>query len=58
MVEAIRDCAKAREGKGKVVVDVHPDYPEWRGIEVKGRKVAWQRDPTFDELDKAGGEVC
>ncbi|KAJ3052289.1 hypothetical protein HK097_006575 [Rhizophlyctis rosea] len=57
MVEAIRSCAKAREGKTKVTVDVHPDYPEWRGIDVKGKKIAWQKDPTFDELEKAGGEV-
>ncbi|KAJ3040447.1 hypothetical protein HDV00_010883 [Rhizophlyctis rosea] len=55
LVEAIRSCHEAT-GR-KVDVDVHPDYPERRGIELKGKYVAWQKDPTFEQLERAGGEV-
>ncbi|KAJ3286699.1 hypothetical protein HK104_008903 [Borealophlyctis nickersoniae] len=60
MLEAIRLCAKARKEQGQDVpvdVDVHPDYPEFRGIELKGKKVAWQKDPTVKQMEDAGAKV-
>ncbi|ERS98809.1 hypothetical protein HMPREF1624_03999 [Sporothrix schenckii ATCC 58251] len=42
----------------KVVVDVHPDRPDFRGVQFPGRPpISLEADPTFAELAAAGAVV-
>ncbi|KAJ9131030.1 7, 8-dihydropterin-6-methyl-4-(Beta-D-ribofuranosyl)-aminobenzene-5'-phosphate synthase [Pleurostoma richardsiae] len=38
-----------------VIVDVHPDRPDFRGFSVPGAVVSLEADPSFDEIQEAGG---
>jgi 7,8-dihydropterin-6-yl-methyl-4-(beta-D-ribofuranosyl)aminobenzene 5'-phosphate synthase len=41
----------------QVIVDVHPDRPEYRGFMIKGKPISFPADPTFAEIRAAGGAV-
>lgn len=46
------------KAKKKVVVDLHPDRPDFRGVQFPGRApVSLEADPTFAELEAAGAVV-
>ena len=50
--------ARAAAGLAPVVVDLHPDRPDQRGIEViPGVMVTLPPEPTFVELSEAGGNI-
>ncbi|KXT11960.1 hypothetical protein AC579_1010 [Pseudocercospora musae] len=54
--------ARAKEHERKrstpVTVDLHPNRPELRGVHAPGlERVALSPDPTFEEIEKAGGQV-
>lgn len=54
--------ARAKELERKrstpVTVDLHPNRPELRGVHAPGMEpVALSPDPTFEEIEKAGGKV-
>ena len=40
-----------------VVVDLHPDRPDYRGFRTQETIVSLEADPTFDEIDMAGATV-
>ena len=61
LTEAVTAIAAARHDAGlpSPHVDVHPDRPEQRGIELPdGRVMLLPVDPTFDELEAAGATVA
>ncbi|KAH9827274.1 metallo-beta-lactamase superfamily protein [Teratosphaeria destructans] len=46
----------AEAGSHPVVVDLHPDRPEYRGI--RGPPVvSWEADPSFEAIEAVGGKV-
>ena len=56
MIQAIKLINGAQSGdQGKVVVDVHPNRPEYRGmLTPTGVAISLEADPSFDEIEKAG----
>lgn len=53
--------AKAKSGPAanKVVVDLHPDRPDFRGFALAPDKIfSLEADPSFDEMSNAGAEVA
>jgi 7,8-dihydropterin-6-yl-methyl-4-(beta-D-ribofuranosyl)aminobenzene 5'-phosphate synthase len=59
MVRALEMITDARgKGVAPVVVDLHPDRPDLRGTRPPGMDtVSLGADPTFEEVEEAGGEV-
>ncbi|KAB8214169.1 beta-lactamase-like protein [Aspergillus novoparasiticus] len=60
LVRAIEMIAEAKKTKGptdKVAVDLHPDRPDYRGFALGPNIVSFQADPTFEELEAAGGAI-
>ena len=64
MLEAIRMINASRIQRGvntrppKVIVDVHPDRPDYRGMMTPlGTIVSLEADPEFDDIEEAGGVV-
>lgn len=65
-VDKIREAKARSEQMSKVVVDLHPDRPDQRGAALKpagadgsspAEYVAWGADPSFEDLENAGGKV-
>jgi 7,8-dihydropterin-6-yl-methyl-4-(beta-D-ribofuranosyl)aminobenzene 5'-phosphate synthase len=57
---AVRAITEARRitGKGPVIVDLHPDRPDRRGIQLPGGPIMMLPDePTIAAIGEAGGEV-
>ncbi|GAB1195827.1 hypothetical protein APSETT444_005092 [Aspergillus pseudonomiae] len=60
LVRAIELISEAKIAKGhtdKVSVDLHPDRPDYRGFALGPNIVSFQADPTFEELEAAGGAI-
>jgi 7,8-dihydropterin-6-yl-methyl-4-(beta-D-ribofuranosyl)aminobenzene 5'-phosphate synthase len=53
------NAARSEDKKDrKVLVDVHPDRPDFRGVQFPGRApISLEADPTFAELEAAGAVV-
>lgn len=43
-------------GQSNVVVDVHPDRPDFRGVKAE-QPISLEADPSFDELEMAGAAL-
>ncbi|KAK0906968.1 hypothetical protein LTR91_015422 [Friedmanniomyces endolithicus] len=43
-------------GAKSISVDLHPDRPDYRGI-IAMAPISMEADPTFEEIEKAGGRV-
>lgn len=56
-IKMIQDAKQAAGRTDKVVVDLHPARPEYRGLALSERIVSLEADPTFDELSTAGATV-
>ena len=57
-MKAIRMINSARPaGASPVTVDLHPNRPEFRGINAGGFPITLEADPTFDEVEQAGGII-
>ena len=58
-VQMINDARLSSSGSdGKVVVDLHPDRPDYRGFVIPGTAhVSFEADPSFSEIEAAGGVV-
>jgi 7,8-dihydropterin-6-yl-methyl-4-(beta-D-ribofuranosyl)aminobenzene 5'-phosphate synthase len=51
-------AARAAAGLGRPVIDLHPNRPDQRGVLVpSGVMLLLPQEPTFDVIEKAGGEV-
>jgi 7,8-dihydropterin-6-yl-methyl-4-(beta-D-ribofuranosyl)aminobenzene 5'-phosphate synthase len=60
MVRTIKLIKKARAAANKkepLIVDLHPDRPDFRGFSTPMGLVSLQADPSFNELEAAGGKV-
>ncbi|KAG0311989.1 hypothetical protein BGZ99_009791 [Dissophora globulifera] len=67
MMAAVDKIREARHGLSPVVVDLHPDRPDQRGVCLTkpgdgppelAEYVAWGKDPSFEGLEKAGAKVA
>ncbi|KAI1490578.1 Metallo-hydrolase/oxidoreductase [Biscogniauxia mediterranea] len=63
MISAVRMIETAKQGRpgehadnSKVVVDLHPDRPNFRGIMAQ-EPISLEADPTFAEVEEAGATV-
>ncbi|KAI7817042.1 beta-lactamase-like protein [Gamsiella multidivaricata] len=67
-VDKIQEARSKGQGLAPVVVDLHPDRPDERGIRLTRPSgsheqpdvfdyVAWGKDPSFKELEDAGAKV-
>jgi 7,8-dihydropterin-6-yl-methyl-4-(beta-D-ribofuranosyl)aminobenzene 5'-phosphate synthase len=58
MERAVEMITEAKPpGSEPVVVDLHPDRPAYRGFMAGLNPVSMQADPTFAEVEAAGGKV-
>ena len=53
----ITEAKRAQGRSDKLLVDLHPERPEYRGFSIGETIISLQADPTFEELEKAGGAV-
>lgn len=53
----ISEARKANATSQPLIIDLHPDRPEYRGFMISGNPVSFPADPTFDEIEGAGGVV-
>jgi 7,8-dihydropterin-6-yl-methyl-4-(beta-D-ribofuranosyl)aminobenzene 5'-phosphate synthase len=57
VVAAISE-ARRHAGLPPLIVDVHPDRPDWRGILTPlGKFAMLPKEPTFAEIEAAGGQI-
>jgi 7,8-dihydropterin-6-yl-methyl-4-(beta-D-ribofuranosyl)aminobenzene 5'-phosphate synthase len=58
-IEMITDAKKSNPSgwSSPVVVDLHPARPEYRGFMAGPNPISMQADPTFAEIEEAGGKV-
>ncbi|PYI02098.1 metallo-beta-lactamase superfamily protein [Aspergillus sclerotiicarbonarius CBS 121057] len=56
-IEMISDAKKATGSSTKPTIDLHPDRPDYRGMAIGEKIISLQADPTFAELEEAGGIV-
>ncbi len=61
LLSAIRMIEAARADRGpestkKVVADLHPDRPDYRGVMAQ-EPISLEPDPTFEEMEQAGAAV-
>lgn len=58
ILEAIRMINKAKKDCGhiddKVIVDVHPSRPDYRGFQFGEKLISLEADPTIDEIQENG----
>lgn len=58
MERAIEMIAEAKgPGSESVIVDLHPARPDYRGFMAGPNPISMQADPTFSEIEAAGGKV-
>lgn len=62
MLRAIRMIKEAKEKNGDcsdhdIIVDLHPDRPDYRGFVFGDNVISLEADPTFDEITAAGATV-
>ncbi|TVY85347.1 Granaticin polyketide synthase putative ketoacyl reductase [Lachnellula suecica] len=61
MIKAIEMISEAKKSSATaaapVIVDLHPNRPEYRGFTIGNNPVSFSTDPTFAEIERAGGVV-
>ncbi|KAK7423708.1 hypothetical protein QQX98_000898 [Neonectria punicea] len=58
MLSAIKLITGAKQlGQPPVVVDLHPDRPDFRGIDFNGTPVSMEADPSFEDMEARGGVI-
>lgn len=57
MLKAIAMVSEAKSTKSDLIVDLHPDRPDYRGFLGPAGPVSLERDPTFEEIEAAGATV-
>jgi 7,8-dihydropterin-6-yl-methyl-4-(beta-D-ribofuranosyl)aminobenzene 5'-phosphate synthase len=61
MLAAVRHIKEAKaatpNARQELIVDLHPDRPDFRGFQGPGFPVSLEADPTFEEIENAGGIV-
>jgi len=61
MVRAVEMITEAKKSSPyvslPVIVDLHPERPDYRGFMAGPNPISMQADPTFAEIEEAGGKV-
>ncbi|KIW06255.1 uncharacterized protein PV09_02727 [Verruconis gallopava] len=58
MLRAVKMINAAKgAGEAKVVVDLHPDRPDFRGVTTPAMQMSLEADPSFAEIESGGGRV-
>lgn len=53
----VKDAKQDKELPNDLVLDLHPDRPDYRGLAIGQKIISLQADPSFEELEEAGGFV-
>lgn len=53
----INKAKQAKNVSNDLVLDLHPGRPDYRGLAIGHRIISLQADPSFDEIEAAGGTV-
>lgn len=53
----INDSKKAKNISNKLVLNLHPDRPDYRGLAIGHKIISLQADPSFEEIKSAGGVI-
>ncbi|RAK78565.1 MBL fold metallo-hydrolase [Aspergillus fijiensis CBS 313.89] len=56
-IQMITEARQAHGTAGELIVDLHPDRPDYRGMAMGDDIISLQADPTFEELQAAGGTI-
>ncbi|GKZ17171.1 hypothetical protein AbraIFM66951_001660 [Aspergillus brasiliensis] len=57
MITAAKKEANGTSSAPATIIDLHPDRPDYRGMAIGHNIISLQADPTFEELEAAGGVV-
>ena len=57
MLSAVRLITAAKGPSSKLVVDLHPARPDFRGVKTPKAVFSLEADPTFEEIEAAGAVV-
>ncbi|BCS17489.1 MBL fold metallo-hydrolase [Aspergillus puulaauensis] len=57
LVRAIELIQQNKEPNDKVIMDVHPNRPDFRGVQAGDMAISLEADPSFAELEAAGATV-
>lgn len=60
LICALRQIQRSKYENGTrepVVVDLHPDRPDYRGFRTQERIVSLEADPTFEEIEQTGAKL-
>lgn len=55
-MRAIEMIQESKARRGQVVMDVHPNRPDFRGVQAQ-QPISLEADPSFEELAAAGAQV-
>jgi 7,8-dihydropterin-6-yl-methyl-4-(beta-D-ribofuranosyl)aminobenzene 5'-phosphate synthase len=62
MLKAIRMINDAKiakhDNKSRLVVDLHPARPDFRGMQIGEELISLEADPSFKEIEEAGAKVA
>lgn len=53
----VKDAKQDKNLPNDLVVDLHPDRPDYRGLAIGQKIISLQADPSFEELEEAGSVV-
>jgi len=53
----INDAKQHKNISNKLVLDLHPDRPDYRGLAIGHKIISLQADPTFEEIESAGAVI-
>ncbi|CAI7673441.1 unnamed protein product [Penicillium bialowiezense] len=56
-IRMINDAKQAEGRSEKLIVDLHPDRPAYRGFALPEHIISLEADPTFEEVEDAGAIV-
>ena len=56
-IEMISEAKKTSSAYEPIIVDLHPDRPEYRGFMIGKNPISFPADPTFAEIEGLGAVV-
>ncbi|RAL12244.1 MBL fold metallo-hydrolase [Aspergillus homomorphus CBS 101889] len=56
-IQMITEARQAHSVPDNVIIDLHPNRPDYRGMAIGDKIISLQADPTFEELQAAGGVI-
>ena len=57
-IDMINSAKQSKSDKTKVIVDVHPSRPDYRGFALGDKIISLEADPTFQEITNHGATLA